>query len=112
MKKNTEISFNKFIDSIINRKNVDRFTKIIINTSDFVFDKDYAMSLVYIYNYNNINYIIYFDYQGKDLWSMSVKVNTVEFEIGSFISKDIIIDNKLVANKEFNIVLQCDLKFY
>lgn len=113
MKANTEIAFNKLIDNIVNRKNIDRFTKIIISTDDFIFSTDYKLTLVYIYNINNTDYTIYFDYIDKDLWSMSIKINNVEFEVGVFNSKDIISDNnRLIEHKEFNIVLQCDLKFY
>lgn len=113
MKVNTEITFNGLIDNIINRKNINRFTKITISTDDFVFNTDYKWALVYIYNINNTDYTIYFDYIDKDLWSMSIKINNVEFEIGLFNSKDIISDNnRLIEHKEFNIVLQCDLKFY
>lgn len=75
------ITLNDFIDSVLYKRNIKRFTEIEIdfNKLELVYkDND---CIVYKYNYNVISYRLYFDTNSNLFNIVSIEISGIEYEI-------------------------------
>lgn len=75
------ITLDNFIDSVLYKRNIKRFTKIEIDFNKLVLIYKYSDCIIYKYNHNNVDYTLYFDMNSNLFTVVSIEILGTEYEI-------------------------------